>query len=319
MSDASEDDDRTGLSPDEAFTALGHETRIRIIELLADADRAEMPLAFSELRSRADMRDSGQFNYHLDTLVGHFVERTDEGYALRRAGERVAEAILSSAVTDDPVLERTETDRACPYCGAPVEVRYREEQLAMYCTACSGTYDAPDRAPGEEGFLGFHELPPVGLEGRTPTEVQEAATQWTLSRQTLAASGMCPQCSATLAEWVGVCDAHADADGVCEACENRYAIQHYARCDNCPFARRLSFGQALLDDTALLSFLTDHGINPVSPSSELLSGVLLDYEETLLQREPFRAEFTFSVEGDAITLTVDADLDVVDATEHEAA
>ena len=92
------------LAPDESFALLGNETRVRILVALADADDA---LHFSTLHDRVDLRDSEQFNYHLDRLVGHFVDRTDDGYELRQAGSRVVEAILSGAVTEDPVLERT--------------------------------------------------------------------------------------------------------------------------------------------------------------------------------------------------------------------
>lgn len=84
------------LPPDDAFSVLGNETRMEIIQELADAsDR----LPFSELRDRVGVSDSGQFNYHLDKLVGHFVEDTEDGYGLRRAGERVIEAVVSGAVT----------------------------------------------------------------------------------------------------------------------------------------------------------------------------------------------------------------------------
>lgn len=91
----------TTLSPDEAFAVLGDDTRLQILQMLGAADE---PLAFSELFDRIEYHDSSNFGYHLDKLVDHFVRKTDEGYALRQAGRRVVEAILSGAVTDDPVL-----------------------------------------------------------------------------------------------------------------------------------------------------------------------------------------------------------------------
>lgn len=58
------------LSPDAAFCALGNGTRIRILQTLGEAhDR----LSFSELCDRVGIRHGGQFHYHLDELVGHFV------------------------------------------------------------------------------------------------------------------------------------------------------------------------------------------------------------------------------------------------------
>jgi hypothetical protein len=121
------DERDTPLAPDEAFAALGNETRMEILRTLGDADE---PLTFSELRDRVGMADSGQFNYHLGKLGEHFVGGTEDGYRLQRAGKRVVEAVLSGAVTGAPVVEPTETDDACLYCGAPTTVSYREGMLA---------------------------------------------------------------------------------------------------------------------------------------------------------------------------------------------
>ncbi|WP_440008638.1 ArsR/SmtB family transcription factor [Halomicrococcus sp. SG-WS-1] len=321
--EASEEDD-TFLSPDDAFTAIGHETRIQILETLAAADRANRPLAFSELRDRVGTIDSAQFNYHLDKLVGHFVERTDDGYGFRPAGKRVAEAILSGAVTDDPVLELTQIDRTCQYCGARIELTYRQERVATYCPECAGTYgnsnirDRVEAIPDEYGFLGNLDLPPAGITDRTPTEVHEAAQTWSLSDRLMAAGGTCPRCSATLEEWTNVCEDHQRADDGCDECENRYAVLHSASCTNCTFDQRVPFGLSLLDDTKVQAFLTGHGINLVSPAYDRYSSVMMDYEESVLDTDPFEARFTFTAESDAISLTVDDEFDVVDVSKHGA-
>ena len=67
-------DDGATLAPDDAFELLGNETRVRILQTLGTADE---PVPFSELHDRVGLRDSGQFNYHLDRLVGHFLQKTD--------------------------------------------------------------------------------------------------------------------------------------------------------------------------------------------------------------------------------------------------
>lgn len=132
-----DDEGDTALAPDQAFAALGNETRIEILRALGDV---EQPLSFSELHDRIEMRDSSQFNYHLEKLVGHFVRKSEAGYALRRAGRRVIEAVLSGAVTQAPVVGRTEVDHPCHLCGAPIEVTFHEERVELYCTTCAGTY-----------------------------------------------------------------------------------------------------------------------------------------------------------------------------------
>lgn len=60
----------------EAFALLGDETRVAMIEALVDESRTSLDnprLSVSDLRERIGRPDSGQFNYHLDKLVGHFV------------------------------------------------------------------------------------------------------------------------------------------------------------------------------------------------------------------------------------------------------
>ena len=61
------------LDPADAFALIGNETRLAILEALWAAD--ERPVSFSELRRAVGMRDSAQFNYHLQKLTGHFVTR----------------------------------------------------------------------------------------------------------------------------------------------------------------------------------------------------------------------------------------------------
>lgn len=82
--------------PEAVFTLVSDENRIDILRALWGSDE---PLAFSDLQDATDIRDSGQFNYHLDKLTGHFVRKTDDEYVLRQAGNRVVEAVLSGAMT----------------------------------------------------------------------------------------------------------------------------------------------------------------------------------------------------------------------------
>lgn len=74
-----------GLSRAEAFSLLGNEDRLAILEVVIQAkhhDSAPYPLSFSTLRDAVAIRDSGRFSYHLQELTGHFLTRTPAGYAL---------------------------------------------------------------------------------------------------------------------------------------------------------------------------------------------------------------------------------------------
>lgn len=305
----------SALSPEEAFSVLGDETRLEILQALGDADE---PLAFSEVFERVEYRDPSNFNYHLKKLAGHFVRETDDGYDLRQAGRRVVEAILSGAVTDAPVIERTRIDRSCQHCGADsIEMEYVEEQVGVYCPRCAGQYGETSETdegtlPAERERIGHAHLPPAGIRDRTPAEVVEAAYVWTVTQAQALHRGVCPRCSAPVDDSVIACEEH-DADGVCDACDRRYAIVTHSECTNCPFELGGSAIGYLHTNPDLLAFLFDHGFDPLSsvfPSTLEVA----TFEEELRGTDPFEARFTFAIDGDELALTVDGDLDVVDAT-----
>lgn len=308
------------LSPDDAFSVLGNQTRMEILQTLGEADE---PLSFSELYDQVEMGDSGNFTYHLDKVTGHFVRQADEGYDLRRAGYRVVEAVLSGAVTDEPVLERIRIEEACYYCGAPsIEINYREGQIGMYCTECRGTYgrasDANEMSlPAEQERLGYLHLPPAGLQDRTPTEVLHASFVWLAGELGTAVSGVCPRCAAPVDDSLNVCTNHDATDELCDGCDRRYAATVRYRCTNCVYAIGGVLGVIrLLADPDLRAFLIDHGFNPVAPSSLRFWEATQVYDEEILGTDPFEARFTFTIDGDSLTLTVDDELSVVDVAKN---
>ncbi|WP_435345575.1 DUF7347 domain-containing protein [Haloarchaeobius sp. HRN-SO-5] len=97
----------------DALEVLGNEIRMAILRELADADE---PLAFSTLRERVGVRDTGKFNYHLSRLCEYYVRQTELGYELGHAGTRVV-----SAADPERAPSRTDggsaTGDSCPVCG----------------------------------------------------------------------------------------------------------------------------------------------------------------------------------------------------------
>jgi hypothetical protein len=110
--DASED--ATSEAAD-ALATVANEHRLAILRELAGADE---PLAFSALRRRVGLSDTGLFNYHLKELCGRFVRQTEGGYELGHAGERV---VLAAGDLDPEgaaaLADRSEGDGECPVCG----------------------------------------------------------------------------------------------------------------------------------------------------------------------------------------------------------
>lgn len=108
------------------------------------------------------------------------------------------------------------------------------------------------------------------------------------------------------------CEDHDAGDGLCDRCDRRHAVHLSTDCTNCNFVSGGGFGLKLVAETALLSFMTGHVVNPVSPESiARASRVHEDYDEELLGTDPFEARFTFAIDDDELALTVDDDLQVV--------
>lgn len=303
----------TSLDPDQAFSALGHEVRVKILQRLGEADGI---LTYTELREQVGLSQGEHFNYHLDQLVGHFVAKTQDGYDLHPAGRRVVEAVLSGAITEAPVTERTSIDASCQLCSAPIEVRYYRDRVETYCTECRGIWgnDKHQSTDHIEGYLGRREIPPAGLKNRSAGELYRAAWIWQTLKFHAISNEICPACSATLDIDLTVCAEHGPADGRCEQCDRRYAALLQTACPNCIFEVNSTAAVAVAaTNTDLLDLLTAKGLNPISPDSiAKVQHVYSDFEEKIISTAPFEGEFTFTVDGDQITFAVDDSMCITD-------
>lgn len=314
-----EETDLSGVPPAEAFAALGDEIRMEILRVLGKADDS---LSFSSLYERVGVGDSGQFNYHLKKLTGHFVENTDDGYRLRQAGERVVQAILSGAITDDPILAPTVIDIPCPYCSASTVLGYQGGIARHYCIECQGTYGegAVLPTPSEEtaavwggteelGFLGGISVPPAVIQGRTPIEVFEAVHVWLELEFFAVGRGLCPRCSGPVERSVrSVCESHDLTERICPDCESRYAVLYQINCSNCHYNPSGSLVSLVRVNHKVLAFLTAHGLDP------LTDGLEVNWNEELIDTDPLAARYTCTLADETLTVTVDDSLTVVDVT-----
>lgn len=323
MTPSADEGGAPGLPPDDAFAILGNETRIRILRTLGESNE---PLSFTELRNRVGVRQGGQFNYHLEKVVGHFVGKTDEGYVLRQPGRRVIQAVLSGTVTDDPELRYTEIEEDCWWCGAPIVIRYEQERLDLYCTECDGTYgDSGVRRPtqiantvppipADLGYLGAFFLPPAGVDNRTPEEAYQVGMAWEMLEYLAISSDICPRCSGSIETSVHICSNHDDTEGLCTVCGNRKAVHLQVDCRNCIYRNQGTFVYVLYGEPELMTFITSNGASLLSPDSEVhLFRVAGSYDEEILSVDPFEAKFTFSIDGEALTVTVDDDFAIINS------
>lgn len=312
------DESHTTASPDEAFAILGNETRLAILRSLGASDE---PVGFTDLRKQVGLGTGSEFNYHLEKLIGHFVRKTDEGYELRQPGTRVIEAVLSGVITAEPTLEPAVTDRRCQLCGAPTMVSYREEWVALFCTECDGLYGPPtDDLPvpasvADMGYLGGYSLPPAGFQDRNPTEILETAATWEMSKILAQCWGVCMRCAGPVEPSVDVCENHDTSVSFCDDCGRRFAVHLHVSCGNCPYSEGGLLAHLVISNTDVLSFLTSHGINPISPPPAFYD-MLVTHDEDVVSVDPLEVRLTFSVDEDAITVTVGPTLAVEDVVHH---
>lgn len=112
-----------------------------------------------------------------------------------------------------------------------------------------------------------------------------------------------------------VCRDHRADAGQCPNCDSNHAVGVRFDCSNCILQTGGSAVLALATQTDLLAFLTDHGLNPLAPDAiGRLNETYQSYEEELLAVDPLDARLTFTADGDSLTLRVDEDLAVVEAT-----
>ena len=280
-----------GLPPAEAFALLGNETRITILQELWRAP--EQPVSFSDLRKRVGMRDSAQFNYHLSKLTDQFVRRTDEGYEFQYAGEKVVRAILAGTFTDQVTLDFP-VEGACFSCGGSLEGRYADEQLGIHCADCEETF-------GRYGF------PPGGLRDRTTTEVEDAFDQRVRHLHCLAADGVCPECGGRMRT-----DVVPDDEDVLGL---DVRVDH--TCEQCRHTITSPVGLSLLDDSRVVAFHAEHGVELNTRAHWTLRWCVTD-ETTEYEANPVRVVVTIALDGEAMDVTLDGDLQVVE-TERRCA
>lgn len=285
MSDSTEQDVTERVPPEDAFSLLGNETRIDIIQALwrAENDR----VSFSELRDHANVADSGQFNYHLGKLLGTFVQRDESGYGLTYAGRRIIGAILDGTYTKRAKINPFEIGTSCSSCGLSLEASYENDQFVVRCPSC------------EETVLRFA-FPPGVLEGRPREEFAETSSHWIRAQLSFTVNGICPNCAGTITHSITTDPEH----------HNREIGLEYD-CERCKHHATATVGLHLSYHPAVIALYDDHDID--LNEGFLHSYVWNDDQSTTVRSEnPWRMSVTISLADDELELIVDEELNVVE-------
>lgn len=278
-------DDESDVEIRPEFELFGDERRVRILQALSERlrERPEDPaLGFSDLRRAAGIRDSGNFNYHLDHLTGSFVRKTDAGYRLTAAGAQVVASLIVGAYGAGERRGPTDVGDDCPVCGEGLTAVYEDGLLDVHCEN-----DHSFRNP----------LPPGTIDDRDVEGIVEIATLRIHETLELAAADTCPSCYAQL-EW--------SVDPTFED-DFRHFGNH---CPRCGVTIQLPVVGSLLQHPDVVAFYHDHGIHvrrhPIW-SPEFYTAVRAEGRE-----DPVRVDVTIDLDGDRLDATLDESLTVID-------
>lgn len=288
-----------GLSPESAFGLIGHEIRAEIIRVLGDARDPHRPPAvvpFAELRSRCSVDvGSSKFNYHLKQLVGSFVEPTDDGYHLSHSGTTLYRTIRARA-GDDVTVGPHEAGFDCYHCETPVEATYEDGGYAVECPECEFVYDWT--------------LVPPGATSTADEDALERLDRYVRDRRRAFVRGVCPICANGLeTRLVDPDDAAYPRPDLRSVVVNRY-------CDHCTNLRYLTVGEVLRLRPVVADFFRDRGVDVRSAILWNLPFAVTDRSISVRSRDPWEVSFDIECNGDALAMTVDGTLEIVECTIH---
>ncbi len=305
--------------PEEVFMLLSNDRRVRILQTLWEQEDYEA--SFSELRTAVGMRDSGQFSYHLDELVGQFVEKTADGYELTGTGKRINGTIEAGSFTMEGSIEQLPLDAPCPRCGSDRHLRYEDETVSVDCADCPVGYRVS--------------VPPSVFAGYDREAIPRVASRYTRTTIHHITNGFCPLCDGAVAPTLeavprdrlevggggedgaggagegtpGAQAGQVPADGDDGASADLPWI-HYT-CQQCGLEPTVGPSIAFIDHPAVVCFHYDRGVNV----QERLVWDVADGDpahQDIASRDPFRATVTYECDGDTLILTIAPDLSVVD-------
>lgn len=307
-------DSPTGFEPEDAFGVLGNQTRLAILFALweaYDSDASSNSLAFSELYRAVEYDNPGNFSYHVNKLLGHYVDKSEDGYRLRSSGHKLVRSVIAG--TGDVTLDRVTIGLECPFCQAPKEITYSDERLIVLCSECDGAFSGQDDVPA--GALSILEFEQAGLLNRSPDEIFTAATISAKSNIRMAVAGVCNECTGKMEKSLDVCEDH-DPDGLCDDCGTRFAVLASFRCPVCKNFHKTPPWRIVKYHSAVVAFYYERGVElPYEihdfTGIERYEDLIGPPEQELVGRDPDRLRVTFDCDGEALELLLDEELSVV--------
>lgn len=296
---------RHELSTDELVQLIGHEVRMSVMRSLWDAFDYEQfvleeqsPIPFQELYTPSPSDSTGNFNYHLQQLVDVLIEKQGDGYVLTPWGYNIMQALDNYAAFEYVSLDPTTLGTPCPFCGGVLEGSYDREQVHVSCRDCGGL--------GGDGNITFVKISSKGLEGLQFAELIDLSILSLEARVRSSQSGFCWECNAELDRTLDRCRTHDQAeDGTCPDCNARFAVTVDVSCPHCGVQGHGPAFEYALIDSAVRSFLREHGHGPQQVGHwRARVAALSGLNETITEENPMLVRYSIEVDDDAITVEI---------------
>jgi hypothetical protein len=308
------DEGRTSVAAD-TFSLLANEHRMSIVRALAApgedghdpagltdrqvyiADTVGPPSkSYSELKAATDIRDNGQFNYHLNELLGTFVRKDDDRYRLTWLG-LLANHMAATKLETDDVGRSFDADADCLACGATLRAVYTDEQFfELTCPDCGTSYEQMHVAAR-------------GVESHTDTGLLGAVASRAYHERGIFATGVCPRCSGPVEHRVVLPPDDEHARTVPQPLV-------YCRCTACHAPDFPTVGGLLLAHPAVVGFYHDHGVDLRRTRPWTLSFAASWAAVTVESSDPVRLSVRARCDGETLTVTVDETATVRDIRRH---
>ena len=279
-----------------AFEIVGNEIRARILATLSAVRGPDDPppmLSFSELREAVDIDvNSSKFNYHLQRLVGHYVERTDEGYRMRPAGMLLSRTIRAGTITRDLVASTIEIGVDCYRCDGPIVADTGFGEFWIECRDCGHFYDMvmapPASVAGDESAL-------IDRLDRYNRHLRRAFSM-----------GICPICVTDVDVAIRPVESYPyDATDLVERHVHWW-------CDRCGHRLFATPGMVAIDHPTVVTFFESRGEAITERTVWEYGFAMTDRATTVRSTDPVRLELTLSCAGDILTVVLDESATVVE-------
>ena len=299
------DSPASALDRETAFSLLADETRVRILTELGAATASPetgIPLlSYADLQSRVGIEDSGQFNYHLRKLVGHYIAKTEDGYRLRWPGMVLYRTLVAGLLTDevDPEVGRFSVGVDCHRCGEPIEASLYETLFRVRCWHCDANY-------------ADIYVPSPGLIDSDPDALLQAVHL--RNRHVLGSmvAGRCPWCASEVTS--EICSRDGSLPSLHDTRDlDVYVIYHCTECTGFQYA---PISQVLLYRPAVIAFYHAHEEDLTTIPAWELPWAVTDATTTVIETDPWQFRIDVPHAGKRLVTEVDECLNIVRSS-HE--